>query len=152
MTSIMTEPGVDAGDGWGAARADAKVVRSRKRRLTLGLTAAAVLAGIPFIDGFVDGFRGVPRHPTPDWIIDVLLLPVLLLAAVVSWRNWREMDEVQRALAVQVWAVIGCAGLVSSVLLEVLGKYVALGEVSHMAWFLSAAIGMVFYFYRRVRA
>ncbi|WP_322963038.1 hypothetical protein [Sphingomonas fuzhouensis] len=149
MTSIM----VSEGDArWGEARATARANRTRRRRIALAVVTAATLVGYPFIDGFIDGVRGGAPHPTPDWVLDGLLIPLLLLAVTVAWRNWRDADEVQRQLAVQTWAVIGFSGFLLQATVTIAAKYVPLSNPGYVAWLISAAVGIGYYLIQRVRS
>ncbi len=148
MTSIMVS---ERDPRWGEARATARANRTKRRRVALAVVTAAVLVGFPFIDGFIDGVRGGAPHPTPDWVLDVLLIPVLLLAVAVAWRNWRDADEVQRQLAVQTWAVIGFSGFLLQAAVTIAAKYVPLSNPGYVAWLISAAVGIGYYLIQRVR-
>lgn len=138
--------------GWGEARVAEKRARTNRRRVALAVVTIAVVLGFPFIDGFLDGVRGGARHPAPEWVLDAMLIPLLLLAVLVSWRNWRDADEVQRLLAVQTWAVIGFSGFLLQAIVTIAAKYVTLSNPGYVAWLMSAAFGLGFYFVRRVRS
>lgn len=148
----MTSMTVSKDAGWGEARFAERTARKNRRRVALAGVTAAVMMGFPFIDGVIDGVRGGQRHPTPDWIVDASLIPVLLLAIIVSWRNWRDADEVQRLLAVQTWAVIGFSGFLLQAAVTIAAKYVPLSNPGYVAWLISAATGLGFYVVQRVRA
>ena len=134
--------------GWGEARVAEKRARTNRRRAALAVVTIAVVLGFPFIDGV----RGGTRHPAPEWVLDAMLIPLLLLAVLVSWRNWRDADEVQRLLAVQTWAVIGFSGFLLQTIVTIAAKYITLSNPGYVAWLMSAAFGLGFYFVRRVRS
>ncbi len=148
MTSIT----VNKPAGWGEARVAQKRARTNRRRAALAIVTTAVVLGFPFIDGFIDGVRGGTPQPTPEWVLDAMLAPVLLLAVLVTWRNWRDADEVQRLLAVQTWAVIGFSSFLLQAIVTIAAKYVPLSNPGYVAWLISAAFGLGFYFIRRVRS
>ncbi|WP_267434478.1 hypothetical protein [Sphingomonas sp. GM_Shp_1] len=148
----MTSMKVSKPAGWGEARLAEKAARTNRRRVALAIVTTAVVLGFPFIDGFIAGVRGSAPHRTPEWVLDAMLIPVLLLAIMVAWHNWRDADEVQRLLAVQTWAVIGFSSFLLQAVVTIAAKYIALSNPGYVAWLMSAVLGLAFYFIRRVRS
>ncbi len=152
MTRTMVS---DREAGWGEARAGAKSARKARRRIVLAASAAVLVGGIDFLRGFYDGLSGAPRGasaPLPQNWADAVMVTVLVVAGLVTWRNWRETDEMQRLLAIQTWAVIGLSGFLLNPLIEIASRWMPMQQPAQAAWLASAAAGMVFYAYRRVRA
>lgn len=148
MTSIMvSEP-----FGWGEARAAKRAVRKRRRQIALTIVVMVLLVGLPFISGFIDGLFDVHFGPPPRQLAQIAAVVILIVAGIVTWRNWREADEMQRRLAIETWALIGLTNFVLHPVLTIIGAQTHRTDFEDNSWWASVAIGMAFYIIRRVRS
>ena len=77
---------------------------------------------------------------------------MLIVVGVMTWRNWRETDEMQRRLAIETWAVIGVTNFVLHPLLTIIGAQTDRADFEDYSWGVSVMIGLAFYLIRRVRS
>jgi hypothetical protein len=148
MTSIM----VSEGDArWGESREAARMARRKQRRLLLVAAAIMLVVGLPFLQGFIDGFVHRSQGPLPRPMPQVAAVVMLVVAGIVTWRNWRETDEMQRRLAIETWAVIGVTNFVLHPLLTIIGTQTNRAGFEDYSWGVSVMIGLAFYIVRRVR-
>lgn len=149
MTSIT----VSEGDArWGEARAAERAVRKRRRRIVLTVVALVLLVGVPFISGLIDGLFDIHLGPPPRQLAQIAGVVILIVGGIVTWRNWRETDEMQRRLAIESWAMIGLANFVLHPILTIIGTHTQRADFGDNSWWASVAIGMAFYVIRRVRS
>ncbi|MEJ8628933.1 hypothetical protein P0F65_01535 [Sphingomonas sp. I4] len=50
---------------WGESREAARAARRTRRRMLLIAVAIMIVVGLPFLEGFIDGFLHRPRAPCP---------------------------------------------------------------------------------------
>ena len=147
MTSIMVSEGAD----WGASREAVRTARRKRRRIMLVVTAILLIVGLPFLEGFIDGFLHRPRAPLPHHVAQAAAVIMLIAVGIVTWRNWRETDEMQRQLAIETWAVIGVTNFILHPLLTVIGVQTGGADFEDYSWGVSVMIGLAFYVIRQVR-
>lgn len=147
MTSIMVSEGAD----WGASREAVRTARRKRRRIMLVVTAILLIVGLPFLEGFIDGFLHRPRAPLPHPVAQAAAVIMLIAVGIVTWRNWRETDEMQRQLAIETWAVIEVTNFILHPLLTVIGVQTGRADFEDYSWGVSVMIGLAFYVIRRVR-
>ncbi|MEG3091097.1 hypothetical protein [Sphingomonas sp. PB1R3] len=137
---------------WGESREAARAARRTRRRMLLIAVAIMLVVGLPFLEGFIDGFLHRPRAPLPRPMPQVAAVVMLIVAGIVTWRNWRETDEMQRRLAIETWAMIGVANFVLHPLLTIIGAQTGQADFEDYSWGVSVMIGLAFYGIRRVRS
>ncbi len=137
---------------WGESREAARTARRKRRRILLAVSAILLIVGLPFLEGFIDGFLHRPRGPLPHPMAQIAAVAMLIVAGIVTWRNWHETDEMQRRLAIETWAVIGVTNFVLNPLLTVIGAQTGRADFEDSSWVVSVMIGLAFYFIRRVRS
>lgn len=149
MTSIM----VNEGDArWGESREAARTTRRKRRRMLLVAVAIMLVVGLPFLEGFIDGLFDLPRTPTHKPLAQIAAFVILIVGGIVTWRNWRETDEMQRRLAIETWAVIGLANFILHPVLAIIGAQMHQTDFEDSSWGIAILIGLAFYFIRRVRS
>lgn len=144
-----------ASDGsarWGESREAARASRRKQRRILLVVMAILLIVGLPFLEGFIDGFLHRPQAPMPHPSAQLAAVIMLIVVGVMTWRNWRETDEMQRRLAIETWAVIGVTNFVLHPLLTVIGAQTSQADFEDYSWPASVLIGLAFYVVRRVRS
>ena len=137
---------------WGESREAARTARRKRRRMVLVAVAVLLVVGLPFLEGFVDGLFHLPRASAPRPLAQITAVVILIVGGIVTWRNWRETDEMQRRLAIETWAVIGLANFVLHPVLTIIGTQTHQTDFEDNSWWASVAIGMAFYVIRRVRS
>ncbi|MGE7207141.1 hypothetical protein ACQKJZ_15880 [Sphingomonas sp. NPDC019816] len=149
MTSIM----VSEGDArWGESREAARAARRKQRRIVLVAVAVALMVGLPFLEGFIDGLFHLPRASAPRPLAQITAVVILIVGGIVTWRNWRETDEMQRRLAIETWAVIGLASFILHPMMAIIGAQMHQADFENSSWGIAILIGLASYFIRRVRS
>jgi undecaprenyl pyrophosphate phosphatase UppP len=148
MTSIM----VSEAAGWGESREAARTTRRKRWRMLLVAVAILLVVGLPFLEGFIDGLFHLPRVSAPRPLAQITAAVILILGGIVTWRNWRETDEMQRRLAIETWAAIGLANFVLHPVLTIIGAQMHQADFEDSSWGIAILIGLAFYFVRRVRS
>ena len=149
MMNIMVS---EDGARWGESREAARAARRKRRRIALVVVVTLLVVGLPFIARFIDGLLDRPFAPPPRLLAQGSAVVILIVGGIVSWRNWRETDEMQRRLAIETWAVIGLANFVLHPLLTLIGTHTHHADLEDNSWWASVAIGMASYFIRRIRS
>ncbi|GAM00188.1 hypothetical protein [Sphingomonas parapaucimobilis] len=137
---------------WGESREAARASRRKQRRILLVVMAILLIVGLPFLEGFIDGFLHRPQAPMPHPSAQLAAVIMLIVVGVMTWRNWRETDEMQRRLAIETWAVIGVTNFVLHPLLTIVGAQTDRVDFEDYSWGVSVMIGLIFYVVRRVRS
>ncbi|GAA3250489.1 hypothetical protein [Sphingomonas yabuuchiae] len=137
---------------WGEARVAERAARKTRRRIALIVMAILLVVGLPFLEGFIDGFLHRPRASLPHPLAQLAAVIMLIVVGVMTWRNWRETDEMQRRLAIETWAVIGVTNFVLHPLLTIVGAQTDRVDFGDYSWGVSVMIGLTFYVLRRVRS
>ncbi|WP_347093857.1 hypothetical protein [Sphingomonas parapaucimobilis] len=137
---------------WGESREAARASRRKQRRILLVVMAILLIVGLPFLEGFIDGFLHRPQASMPHPSAQLAAVIMLIVVGVMTWRNWRETDEMQRRLAIETWAVIGVTNFVLHPLLTIIGAQTDRADFEDYSWGVSVMIGLAFYLIRRVRS
>ena len=149
----MTNMTASDGDTrWGEARAAERASRKKRRRIALASISIGLMVGLPFALGVIDGVVGNPRSAPPRQIAYASAIAILIIGAFVTWRNWRETDEMQRQLTIRTWAVIGLTSFALHPIFAIVSDLLGRTEMQNDAWLGSTAIGIAFYLTRRVRS
>ena len=141
---------VSSMDNWGEARTAEKLAR-RGRRQSLVVTAAVIVGGaIPFLAGFVDGIAGhkVVGNPDPHWML-AIVLTVLVAAAVMAARNWRDLDEFEQRNRLVRLSAVGITGLVSLPVMALVQPLVATDDIGGLTWLLMILVLVAVTIYQR---
>lgn len=141
-------------ENWGERRAAERGARRRWRAAMLIGVTVAIAEGVPFVSGLVDGYLDRPRmpdRPATTGEAAVVIALCLSIGGCIGWRTWREMDEVEKRIALNTWAAIGIVGLIAQAFLPILQPALHLADPARAAWWLSLAAGFVALVAQRVR-
>lgn len=147
MTSFTMDDG-----NWGERRMSARLAQQRGRRIRMVILGVAIMVGLPFVGGLIDGFSHSDVTARHDDALKVV--SAVLFVAVVAWfalSNWRERDEVERRSALNVWAALGLAALVLNPVLRAIQPLLHLADPAQTAWVGSLIAGGATIIYQKVR-
>lgn len=142
----------DRPDGWGERRVAERGARRRWRGFQLIGATVLIATGVPFLRGVRDGFLHRPADPDNVWEPVVAILAIVVVGGLIAWRNWRELDEVERRMTLNVWAAFGVVGFLAQSFLPLLAPALHIADPLRAAWWLSVAAGGGMLLWQKVRA
>lgn len=137
---------------WGERRVAERTRRRYRRGRWMAGGLIAFGLGVPFLSGFIDGFLHRPhQQQAASWEAPVMVIGFLAVALTLGALNWRELDEVERRQAVNVWATIGFVSFLLHPVLEFGQPFLHLADPAKAGWLLPLVAGAAVMLYQRVR-
>ncbi|KQM63725.1 hypothetical protein ASE75_11555 [Sphingomonas sp. Leaf17] len=135
---------------WGEKRLASRVAARKRRSLWLGAAIVMFAAGLPFMAGFVDGFRDAPKTSAPPWVDAVSLIGWIVVVALAMVWKWRDMDEVERGHALRAMATIGLVAFLYMPILMLAEPFITVPHPVTTGWLIAVAAGGIPYTVRRL--